>query len=285
LDIDAAITAKKATAKTAGSFLPNFNFVKIKRWFYSILIGGVVASALIAVFTIMLGEWTELSTKALFLVMSFCIHSLIIVSLLGVEAKRKGSKFAIPAITLLVAVALFLSITIIFEFWGADNTIATRIYGWLFASVIMIAVAAVSLDATESYDLQAEKVASACGAIALMINVILTFISMVLLDGAQSNTYSYASRSTMPVIDRLIICGFIIAAVSFVLQMIFRKKYLAEHPELKAAMDSAKQGDGQGKKSMSAAAKVVLALVLIFVVAPIVLPILFFLLLGLVSLF
>jgi len=90
---------------------------KLKLWLLYVLVGGLVAAAIIAIVAVLVGEFSTVLQKALGTIFVFVTHSLFILGLVYTDKHNRLGRSIIP--TTLLAVALASTVTLSLGIWEA----------------------------------------------------------------------------------------------------------------------------------------------------------------------
>ncbi len=210
------------------------NFSQFKKFFLYGLIGSLIASALVAVVTVLTGDFNDISEKVLWTLFMVVIHSLV--SLLFIWDDEKQNIFEkMPFITNVVfslVVASF--ITSIFGVWDVvtGNTVVHlyQTFGSVFLTALYINVLMKALNKEKYID--------------MLIQANYIFVS-ILFSMLQAVIYvNDATQVLGEAFFRIFGAAAIIDGTLSILIIIFYKLYIHKHPELEVLPEGQKTKKG-----------------------------------------
>jgi len=203
------------------SIPPSIFSGEIKKYIIYVLVGGIIVSALISIGAILVGEFNDITGKALLSTVSIVIHSLLALAFVGTRMKDNNpyTRFIINILFVLLLVSLPTSLLSI---WGAFSPeLTSKLYGVyflvFFASLYCLAIIRTQLQ---------DNIAKMAGNVSMGIAVIFAIylIPLVLSDDRlRMGDFYYRVLAVLA----------ILLGTSTVLSAIFHKLYLSKHPELK----------------------------------------------------
>lgn len=230
----------------------------IKRYFLYVLIGGLIASALISIVAVLVGEFNETFSKALATTVIIVIHALIALAFLSTKTHESlSSKFIVNTLFWVVVASL---LTAVLGIWGIlTGMLVGDLYGVYFSGVITALVISAILTA---HPQDQTTRALMYGSIA---SIATTFLLIV--------PYFFADDNyVLPQIYGRITWAFVILSATLtVLAAIFDRLYVFKHPELRVPL---KPG------AMPTWLKILLVLVVAFFFLPFIVPFLGYLIAG-----
>jgi len=210
------------------------NFTEFKKFFLYGLIGSLIAAALVAVITVLTGDFNDISAKVLWTLLMVVIHSLT--SLLFIWDDEKQNIFEkMPMITNVVfslVVASF--ITSVMGVWNVVNDMTVvhlyQTFGTVFLASLYINVLFKALNKEKYIDNLAQA------------NYIFVFILFAML---QAVIYvENATKVLGDVFFRVFGASAIIDGTLSILIIIFYKLYLNKHPETEILPEGQKTKKG-----------------------------------------
>ncbi|HEY1085683.1 MAG TPA: hypothetical protein VGE34_03070 [Candidatus Saccharimonadales bacterium] len=224
----------------------------IKKYFLYVLVGGLVASALISIVSILAGEFSDTSTKALWTTISIVFHSLLGLAFLSADqSPRRDTSLIVNTVFGVVIASLATSIFGIWEI--VDGVIIGDLYQVYFMALIANLVIAALLNTSMQDKVVRYLTWSTIGAIATMFIALLPWIF-------QDNYYDLPD-----VYFRILAALAIVLATLAVLTTIFDRLYQMKHPRPKQPLD--------GGASMTV--KIIVIIIAVIVGAPVALGMLF----------
>lgn len=232
------------------------NFAEFKRFFLFNLIGSLVISALVAVVTVLVGEFNELSAKVLLTLGMVITHSLVSLFFIWDNDRQNTFErlsFFINVLFLFIVVSFVTSIFGIWEIIPGESV-------WnLYQTYFVLAFASLHADIL-SKALNKEHYMD------VIIYVNYAFMAIVVVMLMPVIFISNAGEVLGEVFFRILGAAGIIDGTLSVLTIIFYKMYMNKHPEEQHALAS-KDGDQQ-KKGLSIWVWLLIAFLLIQVVIP-----------------
>lgn len=193
----------------------------VRHYFLYILVGGLVASALIAVGAILAGSFNDVASKALLTVLVIVIHSFIGLAFLSVGKSRSPSSTLIVNTLFVIVVASL--VTSIFGIWKIiSGHVTGDFYGTYFLGFIAVLIIAALLTAHTEDKVVNGLVATSTGFVTA------TFIALLPWVFADS-TYVLPDFYF-----RLVAALFVLAATVIVLTVIFNWLFIVKHPATQA---------------------------------------------------
>ena len=195
----------------------------IKKYFIYVLVGGIIVFALISIGAILIGQFNDITTKALLSTLSIVIHSLLALAFVSTRA-GDNNRYTRFIINILFALILASLLTSLMSIWGAiDSILSSKLYGFyflvFFASLYCLAIIKSQLK---------DNLSVIAGNTSMVITLIFTAYLMpfVFLDNRVDLGDFYY---------RLLAVLAILLGTSTVLTAIFHKLYQSKHPEQKRA--------------------------------------------------
>jgi hypothetical protein len=106
------------------------NFSKIKNLFLRVLIGCLVAAALLAVATVLSGSFNEISGKALFTILIIAVHSLVSISFITNNEKQDTFSNLVVFANATFGIIVLSFITSVLGIWGLlPGELVGKLYG------------------------------------------------------------------------------------------------------------------------------------------------------------
>lgn len=209
-----------ATTPVAASAPDKRNLSKIKLAFLYVMIGGLVTSALISVFAILIGEFNEALQKALLTTLIVVAHSSLVLAIVFADTNGRLGKDILPTIILLATIANMLTST--FGIWNIwDNDISWRLF------LVYMLVIGVAFLITWIERIKVAHQATKIGVYAS--------IALVGIFGGLIVPWIVLDQGILPELYyRLVAAASILAATTLSVTAIVRTIAVAQHPELKA---------------------------------------------------
>jgi hypothetical protein len=199
----------------------------LKKWFIYIVIGGLVIGALIAIIAVLIGEWNDSVTRAMWLVASSWVHSLIALGITSINlspdqrAKHRGIIF--NTLYVLTVASLLTTIMLIAKAIPNDEIgtqITLRLYLWYFCIYVSSAIVSSILNFANGRDL-ASRVSAYVSAGAMAVFMALWFPPI------------FSHYLDIPdIFYRIIIVLAIISSISMIIAITFGILWRVKHPEL-----------------------------------------------------
>lgn len=194
---------------------------EIKKYFIYVLVGGIIVSALISIGAILVGEFNDITAKALLSTISIVIHSMLALAFVGTRMGDSNPyvRFIINILFVLILVSLPTSLLSI---WGAlTPSLTAKLYGVyflvFFASLYCLAIIKTKLQ---------DNISIMAGNVSMGIAVIFSIYLMPLVLSDNRSDMGEFYYRVLAVLA-------ILLGTSTVLSAIFHKLYLSKHPELK----------------------------------------------------
>lgn len=195
---------------------------KLKLAFLYVLIGGLIASSLTAIISLLIGEFNSEIQKSLLTILIFFSHSLFILALLWADRDNQVGRSILPTTIFVLALANMISSTL------ATWEIITSETAWRALGLYMLIIGAVFI---------------ITGILKLRINHQLTKISLYAAIGSISALIIVIAPwvlNAFPVFEplyfRIVAALSILTSTIFIIAIILRGIALARHPELKATI-------------------------------------------------
>jgi hypothetical protein len=195
---------------------------KIKLAFLYILIGGLIVSALISVFAILIGEFNDVIRKALATTFIFVTHSLIILGLVSTDRHNQIGRALMPTVILGTVLANMVTMTFgTWDIWSDEiSWRALALYILLIGSSFIIA-GLLKLRLAHKATTAVLYTTLALIVLWTLLLVPWIFIEVDLLD---------------QLYFRLVGAVTILAATALSVAVIVRRIAISQHPELKATV-------------------------------------------------
>jgi hypothetical protein len=223
---------------------------QIKKYFLYVMIGGLIISAAISIGAVLIGEFNDFISKALFTTLSIVFHSLIALAFVSINVKHRTKADEIIVDTLFsITVASFA--TSVLAIW---QVVTGPIVGHLYLVFLYVLIAAGLCRAL----LQANRIDNntrnlANSSVAITIFLLLFLMPSVFIE------YPY----TLPdIYYRGIAATAILLGTTSILTAILDRLYLNKHPELHTTDKNEKQSS-----------IIIRIIILLFVLPPVVLSI------------
>lgn len=210
------------------------NFSELKKFFLFALIGSLVVSALVAVVTVLIGAFNEITTKVLWTLAMVVIHSLISLSFIW-DDKRQNTferlAFFINILFILIVVSF---VTSLFSIW---KLISSTLVWHLYETYFVLAFASLHGDIL-SKALHKEKYMD------IIVYVNYVFMAIVVLMMQPAIYIENATKVLGELYFRVMGAAGIIDGTLSILTIIFYRLYMHKHPRT----DNPLQGASQVKK-------------------------------------
>ncbi len=189
----------------------------IKKYIIYVLIGGLIASALISIVSVLVGHFGDTAGRALGTTVLIMIHSLIGLAFLSVEHDHNRSKALI--INTLFGLIVASMLTSIMGVWNIlDGTIVSDLYGTYILGFIAVLIIATLLTAHLEDKLVRQMVNATSGVVAVAFASLLPWVF-------KDNNYEL-----FDFYYRCVGALFILAATMIILTVIFERLYVIKHP-------------------------------------------------------
>ncbi len=245
--------------------LMGMNVTEFRSLLVKIMLGALVAAALVAVIAILVGSMNDIAWKAINTIISGVIHILILFGVISVTesgnaAMQRSTNFVINSSLIIVICSFF---TTIFGTWDLISpSLVSKLYATYFVLLFVIVHAKTLMDVEAIYDKVKPYVLANY---VFMAIVSLLILGIVYLPNGGSLLNGFYGRllAAAAIVDITIS---IIVAVMHIL-------YIQKHPEL--------QQEAKAKKAGSAGMRIIVAIILFLFVS---LPIIWFAAIGLLGL-
>jgi succinate dehydrogenase hydrophobic anchor subunit len=210
------------------------DFAKIKKWLLYILIASLVVSSLVAVTTVLIGEFNQTTTKAFFTLFSVIIHSLISLMFIWDDEKRKSLSKLSFFINTLFFIIVISFITTVFGIW---EIVESETIAKLYITYFYIAIASLHADVLSKAQNKEKYIDIIIYANYIFITaVVLMLQPMIYIENAQKilGEVYYRIFGAVGIIDGTL----------SVLTIIFYKLYMHKHPELQDTQHHEKKVSG-----------------------------------------
>ncbi len=199
-------------------------FGKVKLAFLYVLIGGLAASALIAIIALLIGEFNSAIQKALLTIFIFFSHALFILALVWSDRNNTIGKALLP--TTIGALAFANMITTTLGTWELiTNGLAWRFFGFYFLVLGIVFIIVGTLKLRISYS--------------LVKNTLLTTVGLLVVSAVALAPWVLDLFSPLdPFYFRAIGALAILTTTLFLIALIIRGITVAKHPNLKAPTGS-----------------------------------------------
>jgi hypothetical protein len=196
------------------------NLQKAKSLFLKVLIGCLIAAAVLAVVTILIGQFNDITSKALLTIFLIAVHSLVSFAFIANNEKQDtfdSLEFFTNATFIII---VFSFITAILGTWGIlSGDVVARLYGFYFVLLFAILHGEV-LAKTTGKQASIDKVvyANYC----FMVVVVLMLLPVIFLENSSEVLGSFYYR--------LLAAFGIIDATLTLIAVILHKLYVQKHP-------------------------------------------------------
>lgn len=244
---------EKTTKSSMGQF---------RKWFFYILIGGLVVSAVIAIIAVLVGEMNELVIRSLGTTLIMAFHAAVGVGFFAAASNSKNSAADDVVYNTLIGLTVASFITSVLSIWEViTGPIVSNLYELYFdaflASVLVFCL------------LHARMSDPATGMSAkISIGTTIAFLAY-LIPGI------FAETGSLPAVyDRGVAAFAILLSTSVVITLIFHWVYAIKHRDEIEAERAARAKDTKGWHSLHPLLKVLVVLVTIFIAMPVVIVLL-----------
>lgn len=236
------------------------NFAKFKKFFLFNLIGSLIISAIVAVVTVLIGEFNEVSARVLITLIMVIVHSLI--SLVFIWDNDRQNTFQRLAffINVLFSLIVVSFITSIFGIW---KIIPSEIFWNLYHTYFVLGFASLHADIL-SKALKKENYMD------MLVYSNYVFMAIAVLMILPAIFIDNASKVLGEMYFRVLGATAIIDGTLSVLTIIFYKLYMHKHPEVQDALVAGIEAGQNKKKGLS----IWVWILIIYLVVQIVFPIL-----------
>ncbi len=197
-------------------------FVEFKRFFIFNLIGSLVVSALIAVVTVLIGEFNEILGRVLLTLLTATVHSLISLVFIWDDERKKTFERLAFFINILFGLIVVSFITSIFEIW---KIISSETVSHLYQTYVIIGFASLHGDIL-SKTLRKEKYIDIIVYVNYVVMAIVAFMLQPLI--YIENVTSVLNEMYFRILGAV---GIIDGTLS-ILTIIFYKLYIHKHPKI-----------------------------------------------------
>lgn len=205
---------------------PMVKFEEFKKFFMTCFIGALVAAAAVAVFTVLTGDFNEVTMKVFLTLGAVVIHSLVCLTFIWDDTKRNTFNslvFFANVVFLLLVISFVLSV---FGIWNIMNPLAVE---KAYQSLFYVGFAALHANML----MKALKMESMTDTI---IYVNFLFIVLVLGMILTSVNFPEVVAPMGEMYYRVLAAAGIIDGTLTILTIIFYKMYISKHPEKAAVM-------------------------------------------------
>jgi len=234
------------------------DFAEFKKFFLFNLIGALIISALVAVITVIIGEFNEVTARVLFTLLMVVMHSLISLAFIWDDEKQNTFDrlaFFINVIFIIIVLSFLVSI------FGIWKIIPAEAVWNIYQTFFVIGFAALHIDIL-SKALNKEKFMD----IIIYLNYI--FIAIVVLMLLPIIYIENAIKTLGEIYFRFLAAAGIIDGTLSILTIIFYKLFMNKHPKVENPLHGAQEK----KKGLS----IWVWILLIYLFIQIVIPLLFF---------
>lgn len=244
-------------------------FAEFKKFFLFTLIGSLVVSALVAVVTILVGEFNEIASRVMLTLCMVILHSLISLFFIWDNDRQNTFERLAFFINTLFTLIVISFITSIFGIWKIlPSEFVTNLYQTYF----LLGFAALHADIL-SKALGNERYVD----LIIYVNYFVMGVVLILLLPVIFIENSMKELGEM--YFRVLGAGGIIDGTLSVLAIIFYKLYMLKHPKQQFVLTNAVASTGVRKKGLSIWVWILIAYLLIQIIT----PIFFFLTFGIAS--
>jgi hypothetical protein len=208
------------------------NFLQLKKFFIFTFIGSLIVAALVAVVTVLFGQFNDVTTKVFATLFMVVAHSLISLAFIWDDSRRNTfNKLAFFINTIFILVVLSF-ITSLFGVW---QIVEGEIIWHIYQTYFLIAFAALHIDVLfKAFD--KEKYINA---------IIYANYGFIIIVASMLQPIIYINNATAVLGDmyfRILAAAGIIDGTLSILTIIFFKLYMSKHPEI--VNDAPKKGLG-----------------------------------------
>jgi hypothetical protein len=218
------------------------NLDKIKNLFLKSLIGCLIAAALLAVATVLTGQFNDIFAKALFTILLIALHCLVSFGFI-VNNERQETFDNLEIFTNATFVIIVLSfITSIFGVWGVlDGSLVAKLYAFYFV-LLFATLHGEILAKTEGKQSNIDTVVHSN--YFFMLVVVLMILPIIFLsDNSSLGPFYYRVLAA---------CGIIDATLTLI-AVILHKLYIQKHPTIKDPVFSVPLAPGQPPVQLASA--------------------------------
>lgn len=218
------------------------NFAELKKFFIWNFIGSLIIAALVAVVTVLIGEFTEITGRVFATLLMVVAHSLLSLAFIWDDSRRNTFNKLALFVNVIFLLIVMSFITSLFWVW---KIIPGETIGDLYQTYFLVAFAGLHVDIL-SKALRKEKYMDMiiCGNYVFIFAVVAMFLPIIFLDNPV--------KVLGEMYYRFLAAAGIIDGTLSILTIIFYKLYMHKHPEENALQDDVPQKYGQpARKGLS----------------------------------
>lgn len=242
----------------------------IRKWFFYILIVGLIVSAVISIIAVLIGEINDVVTRALWTTFIMVLHSLIAVGLLSISTNKRNPNADEVALNILVGLTIASFVSSALGTWGVlSGAVVSDLYKLIFYALFADLLIFILLHSRMTDRAIARSAMASIGI------TVAFFIYLI------PNVFTNSLNYTLPDIYNRGVAAFsILLSTAVVITIVFHWIYRIKHADELESQANAGQADAQlsegstPKQTMPLWAKVVLIVVGIVFGLPIVIGVL-----------
>jgi len=214
------------------------DFAEFKRFFLFNLIGSLIIAALVAVVTVLIGEFNEVTGRVLFTLFMVILHSLLSLVFIWDDERKNTFERLAFFINVLFIIIVLSFITSLFGIW---KIIPSGTVWNLYQTYFVVGFAALHADIL-SKALRKETYLD----VIVFVNYFFMAIVVLMLQ-----VVIYSSQNLGEVFYRILGAIGIVDGTLSILTIIFYKLYMQKHPKIDNPLESGVQAQPAKKKGLS----------------------------------
>ena len=241
------------------------NFAEFKRFFLFNLIGSLIISALVAVVTVLIGQFNEITGRVLMTLFMVIVHSIVCLTFIWDNEKQNTFERLAFFINILFILIVLSFLTSIFGVW---KIIPREIVWHLYETYFLIGFASLHGDIL-SKALKKENY------IDMIIYVNYLFMALVVFMLIPVIYIDNPTRVLGEIYFIILGAIGIIDGTLSILTIIFYKLYMHKHPKIENPLENIKQGQITQKVERKGGLSIWVWLLIIYLIIQIILPLFF----------
>ncbi|MEK6889410.1 MAG: hypothetical protein AABW80_04880 [Nanoarchaeota archaeon] len=242
------------------------DFTELKRFFMFTLIGSLIVCALVAVITVLVGNFNEVTGKVLFTLFMVVVHSLVSLAFIWNNERQHTFDKLEFFINVLFIIIVLSFLTSIFGIW---DLISEEMVSNLYATYFVIGFASLHGDILS-------KALNKEGYIDIIIYLNYVFMAIVVLMLMPVIYIDNATNALGEFYFRALGAAGIIDGTLSILTIIFYRLYMNKHPKAESPLENSWQQSQTNVKAERKGLSIWVWILIIYLVAQIILPLLFF---------
>lgn len=202
---------------------------QLRKYFVYILVGGLIVSALIAIIAVLVGEMTDIISKATSTVFIVILHSLIALGFISVTSSGRPNTGSSIIVNTLFTITVLSLITSLLAVWDivTDRALIVNQYKVYFTAVLTSIMIYGLLRSTEK-----DKSTVISRNVAIGSTLALFALSLPAL---------YEMNNLPDIYYRVLVATGIVVSVSIVITIIFHWYFMSKNPQAKSTNEEAEQ--------------------------------------------